>query len=287
MKMIKQLKIRFGLKNITLAMMLFYVYKRLRQFLVYRSSVEKVVCPIFACQRSGTSLMLRVFFWDMDNVVYREGSVLSSDDPLRLRLNPWPQVVQKIRSDRAPLVILKPIVESQNASRFLEEFPEARSIWLYRHYLDVVASNLRKFGERNGIDDIRPIAQDSPDNWRSEKVSDYTRSVIREHFSEEMSIYDAAALFWFARNQLFFDQNLDTNPRVLPVRYRDFVNEADHTMHKIYEFLQRPYPGDHILREVHGLSVGKGSDVVLSPEIESLCEDMLARLDAVRQAAVV
>lgn len=278
--MIKQIKGRLGYQNITFEMFLFYIYKYLRQVLIYRGSVDKVVAPIFACQRSGTSLMLRVFFWDKDNVVYREGSSLSSEDPFGLRLDSLDKVAKIIRNDRAPLVILKPLVESQNALTILETFPEAKTIWLYRHYRDVVASNLRKFGERNGIDDIRPIAQETPDNWRSENVSDYTRSIIQQYFSEDMSIYDAAALFWFARNQLFFEQNLDTNPRVLLVRYRDFVNEPSETMHRIYDYFQRPYPGDGILREVHGQSVGKGKDVVISPEIEKLCEDLLGKLEA-------
>lgn len=249
--------------------------------------MEKVVAPVFACQRSGTSLMLRVFFWDKDNVVYREGSSLSAGDPLRLRLDPLNEVAERIRHNRAPLVVLKPLVESQNAATFLEIFPEARAIWLYRNYRDVVASNLRKFGERNGIDDIRPIAKGDPDNWRSEKASDYTRSVIQTHFAEDMPVHDAAALFWFARNQLFFEQGLDNNPRVLLVRYRDFTSKPGETMRRVYAYLQRPYPGDRMLREVHSESVGKGSRVELSPEIERLCKDLWHKLDACNERTLI
>lgn len=285
--MINELKARLGYKNITSEMALYYLYKSLRQAVTYPSSVDKVVTPVFACQRSGTSLMLRVFFWDKDNVVYREGSSLSSQDPLGLRLDPLDVVAGKIRSNRAPLVVLKPLVESQNAAKFLDAFPEARSLWLYRHYRDVVSSNLRKFGERNGINDIRPIAQEDPYNWRSENTSTYTRSIIQKYFAEDMPVRDAAALFWFARNQLFFEQNLDSNPRVKLVRYRDFVSEPARTMREIYEYLERPYPGDRMLQEVHGQSVGRGSDVELSPQIEALCEDLLGKLEGVREKSLV
>lgn len=283
--MFRNVKTYFGIENITTAMMLYYVYKRSRQEVLYRNVQNQVVAPIFACQRSGTSLILRVFFWDKDNIVYREGSSLSSRDPEHLRLDPLPTVAARIRRDRAPLVILKPLVESQNAAAFMEVFPEARPIWLYRNYRDVVASNLRKFGERNGIDDIRPIAQNDNSNWRAEKVSDYTRSVINQHFAEDMSIEDAAALFWFARNQLFFEQNLDTNPRMLLIRYRDLASAPSETMRRIYAHLQRPYPGDDILREIHGESVGKGGTIQLSPQIAELCEDLFDRLNTVAEQA--
>jgi hypothetical protein len=229
--------------------------------------------------------MLRVFFWDKDTVVYREGSSLSSQDPLGLELDPLEDVAKKIRENRAPLVVLKPIVDSQNARQFLEAMPEAKSIWLYRHYRDVVSSNLRKFGERNGINDIRSIAQNDPDNWRSENASDHTRSIIQQYFSDDMPPNDAAALFWYARNQLFFEQNLDSHPRVLLVRYSDFVTNPAETMPRIYKFLDRPYPGDNINREVHGLSVGKGKEVVLSPEIEAFCQSQLERLEAAQANA--
>jgi hypothetical protein len=287
MNMIDHFKNRFGFKNITAEMALYYVYKSTRQALIYDSSVEKVLCPIFACQRSGTSLMLRVFFWDKDNVVYREGSSLSTNDPLHLRLDSLELVAQRLRDNRAPLVVLKPLVESQNALKIMEALPEARPIWLYRNYLDVVASNLRKFGERNGIDDIRPIAHEIADNWRSDNVSDYTRSIIQRYFAEDMSIYDAAALFWFARNQLFFEQKLETNPRMRLIRYRDFVTKPAQTMREIYAHLERPYPGDGILREVHDESLGRGSTVELSPEIEKLCQDMFSRLNELRESLVV
>ena len=261
-------------------MVLFYVNKSLHQALTYGSGADKVVCPIFACQRSGTSLMLRVFFWDKDAVVYREGSSLSSQDPLGLELDSMEEIAKKIRDNRAPLVVLKPIVDSQNALQFLNVMPEAKALWLYRHYRDVVSSNLRKFGERNGINDIRPIASNEPNNWRSENVSDHTRSIIQKYFAEDMPVNDAAALFWFARNRLFFEQNLNMNKRVRLIRYQDFVTRPSETMREIYEYLERPYPGDEINREVHGLSVGKGKEVILSPEIEVLCQSMLEQLEA-------
>lgn len=276
--MMKSLRAEFGLENITSEMMLYYAYKQSLHQLQYGGQAPQVVAPVFACQRSGTSLILRVFFWDKDSFVYREGSSLSTADPEGLRLDPLDEVGKKIRRQKAPLVVLKPLVESQNAARILDAFPEARAIWLFRHYRDVVASNLRKFGEVNGIDDIRPIAQNDQDNWRAQNASEYTRSIIQQYFAEDMSIQDAAALFWFARNQLYFEQKLDLNARVLLVRYRDFVSEPGDTMRRIYAHLQRPYPGDGILREIHGESVGKGREVQLSSEIEALCEEQLEKL---------
>ena len=103
-----------------------------------------------------------------------------------------------------------------------------------------------------------------------------------------MDPYDAAALFWFVRNTFFFDLVLDRNPRVKTCRYVDLVTEPRQTMHAIYEFVGRPYPGDAILSEIHTSSVGRGQDIPLSPEIETLCETMWERLEqAASQPEVV
>jgi hypothetical protein len=57
-------------------------------------------------------------------------------------------------------------------------------------------------------------------------------------------------------------------------------------MRRVYGFLGRPYPGDHIVRDVHPQSVGKGRVSRLSPEIDALCAELLARLDQLNEAAL-
>lgn len=263
-------------ENITAGLVWIYVRKLLYQALRSRPTKHSVLA-ILGCQRSGTSVMSRVFFRDLDVRVYREKSVLTGGAE-GLRYLPFDELDDYLAKQRVPFIVFKMLVESQRAIDFLNTVDGARVVWLFRNYRDVVNSNLMKFGVGNGIDDLRPIVAAEEGNWRSEACSEETRSVIGKHFSESMNPNDAAALFWYARNRLFFEQDLNLHDRVMSVEYERFVRDPATTMLRIYEFCGMPYPGDFLTEEVRTGSVSKGKDVNLSPEIDELCSEMLTRL---------
>ncbi|MBP6016439.1 MAG: sulfotransferase [Candidatus Promineofilum sp.] len=265
-------------------------------FRLYKSAAQKlgaaaydggtIVVPILGIQRSGTSLMYWVFERDLGVKVYRESSELSSLDTMEhIRLNPLSSVKAMIGRHHVPMVVFKPLVESQRAHELLATFPEARVLWAYRHYQDVAASNLKAFGLDNGQRDLRPFLANDPDNWRSQNSSAETRETIRRHFADDMNPFDAAALFWWARMQLYFEQKLDQHPSVMLSRYEDLVLNPARTMRRTYAFLGRPYPGDSIVKDVNAQSVGKGRVSKLSPAVDQLCGQMLERLDRLNEAA--
>ena len=274
--MLNRLFSRIRNENITPELVWIYARKLCRQTLMPRPE-EHSILAILGCQRSGTSVMSRVFFRDLESTVFRETSVLTGGDE-GLRYIPFEDLNLRMAEQRAPLVVFKMLVESQRAIRFLDLVDGARVLWLFRDFRDIVNSNLTKFGTRNGIDDLRPFVQDKKDNWRSEGSSESTRDTIRKYFSETMNPFDAAALFWYARNQLFFDQDLSRNNRAMLLEYEQFVREPANTMQQIYRFCDRPYPGDVLVDEVKSASISKGKSIELSPEIEELCSAMLIRL---------
>lgn len=256
------------------------VYKDLLQRTGARFDGSRTVLMIMGCQRSGTSLTYWIFERDFGTRIFRESSVLSSADKVEgLRLNPMPEVLRELDRRQVPVVVMKPLVESQRATELLAQIPGSRVLWLYRHYQDVASSNLKAFGQDNGVKDLRPFVAREADNWRSQNASAETLAVIDQFFTEDMNPYDAAALFWYARNQLFFDQRLAENPDVILCRYEDLVLRPSETMQGIYAELGVAYPGDHIVQDVHPQSVGKGRQSRLSPEVEAVCQALLDRLD--------
>ena len=258
--------------------------KRLMQSLAANNAAPKKILFIVGCQRSGTTMMLRILERDRQSRVYGEFSELSLG-PNRTLLKPFAEVRKLIDRDPAPFVVVKPLVETQRLPELFEHFPEAKALWMYRHYKDVVSSNLKNFGEGNGVDDLRPIAQRDPANWRSSHASEEVQQIARRFFSEEMSPFDAAALFWYARNSLYFDMDLPNHPRVMISRYNDIVLDPRTKLSEIYRFVDRPFPDDIIRHDIQASSVGKGKAVDLTPEIEELCQQMLARLDQAYQAS--
>ena len=253
--------------------------KRLYQIRFIKHTGEQRIAFIVGCQRSGSELMLQIFRKDRNSKVYGEASRLSSKDPQRLRLNPVDDVKDVIRNIKVPLIVLKPLVESQNILFWLEHLRKLKALWLFRHYKDVARSNLNRWGIHNGINDLRPIVEMDTQNWRSENVSDYTRKIILDFFSENMNPYDAAALFWFARNMIFFENDLWKNQDIIICKYEDLVRKPEEIMKRIYDFIGLKFPGQRIVKDVHQDSIGRGRGIKLSAEVEKICNDLYDRLN--------
>ncbi|MGI9225475.1 MAG: sulfotransferase domain-containing protein [Woeseiaceae bacterium] len=283
--MFSKLASRLRSNNVTPGLVWIYVRKLAHQALSSRPERHSILA-VLGCQRSGTSVMSRVFFRDLDVVVFREKSVLTGGAE-GLRYLPFDELNAYLAKQRAPFIVFKMLVESQRARDFLNTVDGARVVWLFRNYRDIVNSNLTKFGIRNGIDDLRPIVNEEEDNWRSEACSEETRNTIRKYFSESMNPRDAAALFWYARNRLYFEQELFRDNRVMLMEYENFVRNPASTMRQMYELCDRPYPGDYLVAEVATGSISKGRNIDLSPEVDELCNNMLTRLqDAARNSDI-
>jgi hypothetical protein len=156
-------------------------------------------------------------------------------------------------------------------------------LWLYRHYHDVVASDLSRFGPDNGIRNLRPIVENDQSNWRAQNVDAATRATIQKHFRDDMNPYDAAALFWFCRNMHYLEGRLEdesVSDRVMLLRYEELVQNPEDVIRRVYEFVGRPFPGPGVVGQVHDRSVAKGQGIPLSPEVAAMCESLLDRLDA-------
>lgn len=248
-----------------------------QKYLMTKNNKRQILF-IIGSQRSGTTLMTNIFERDINAKVYGEFSALSSLDKGNIRLNPLDQVETELKRNRAPFIILKPLVETQNTLYLLEYFHNSKAVWMFRDYKDVASSYLKHWGTNNGIRNLRPLVNGEENNWRSENRSDSLKMTVKKLFSEDMPPFDAAALFWYVRNTLFFDLNLMDNPDVMMCRYEDLVISPSEIVKTVYSFCNIPYPGDNIVSDVHAKSISKGKTIHLSPEIDKLCSELLDRL---------
>jgi hypothetical protein len=284
--MLALLKKALGTERIALDVIFIYIYKviyhsNLFNFFLNANNGGNRILFIIGCQRSGTSLMNRIFTRDFNVSVYRESSQLSSKkDPEKLRLNSYQNIEKKIKKNKAKYIIVKPLVETQNILQLLDYFPNSKALWMYRNYKDFIQSSIKRFDLNVGFNALNAIINKDPNDWRSENVSDYVYSVVTRYFKEEMSRYDASALFWFARNQIFYDLNLNTNPNVSMTRYEDLVKYPNEVVREIYNFMGVKYVAvEKLVQEINPHALEKGSAVKLTPEIEELCEELLTRMN--------
>jgi hypothetical protein len=244
--------------------------------------VEQTAVFIFGCQRSGTTMLGELFALDPESDVYAEKSSLgAANDPDRLRLIPLPELSRRFQTNRASLVVAKPLVESQRAADILGHSPRWRAVWLYRDVRDVVLSNMHMFGADNGYADLAPVIERRSD-WRSDGLPETLADRMRALHAQGLARHDAAALFWVGRNAHLFAQGLDVDPRVWICRYEDLVADPLGEMDRIYAFLGRTAPPEFARNMVHGSSVGRGDALTLSDEVRALCEDTRRSLDAAR-----
>jgi len=229
-----------------------------------------------------------VFMHDLHTRLFGEFSELSSNDrKFGIRLNSLELVEKEFSKVKASFIVTKPLVESQNILQLLNYFPNSRAVWMFRNYRGVALSNTKHFGIHNGIEDLRPIVNHEPHNWRSEKVSRHVQETISKYFSEDMNPHDAAVLFWFARNSLYFDLELYKDPRVLLCSYEDFVLEPEKNVKNIYRHVGQVYPKKNITTAVHSNSRKNGRDIELSPEIENLAQKLQDKLEVAYRAQTV
>lgn len=261
------------------------IIKQIYQRLLLNSGNAKCLVFVVGCQRSGTTMLMECFNKDFRTKIYEESSAITGHPAYRddkHRLKPLDEIAAIIARDRAPLIIAKPLIDSQNVSKLLQYFGGAKAIWSYRNYRDVANSILAKWGGEVPKKNLRPIFKgDIGHYWSAERVSAQTRQVIETYFAEDMSPQDAAALFWYIRNILFFDLALDQHPNVILCRYEDIVTAPARVMQNIYHFLDMSYPGDRLVRHIHPRSVNLGRQLGLSQGVEDLCADLLEKMDRV------
>jgi Sulfotransferase domain len=196
-----------------------------------------------------------------------------------MRLNPLREVDEDVSRLGVPLVVLKPLVESQRAPELLSALSNAKAVWMYRHYRDVAASSVRTFGAENAHRDVELLLTDSPPNWRGEHVPEETRKTLEDVFTEDTSPVDAAALFWWARNMLFFQLGLHERADARLLRYEALVERTGDVMRDLYAFLGVPFTNAPLDRSAHRRALERGRDVTLSPHVDELCRAMYERIE--------
>ncbi len=200
---------------------------------------------ILGCQRSGTTLLSKLFDEVFSCAVYGEYSAFSNQDTYRLRLNDLSSVVEALENIKIPTVILKPLVESQNANVLLESIPQSSVIWMYRNPFEVASSSINKFGIHEGaINKIRPLydsefAKNPWTTWLTEKVNPEHIEHFRPYFDLAMNPNDAAMIFWYLRNVQYFENSLQGNERVMLLNYEQLLLHGKEISAKISRFLGR------------------------------------------------
>jgi hypothetical protein len=250
-----------------------------------RSAREKSrIGFILGSQRSGTNMLNDAFDRDWNCMAFGEDHGLALgpayEHDLRWRWRPLNEIRTVFESLNAPLIVAKPIVESQRAVELLAHFSGSRIIWAYRDYKDVAQSSIKLFGADASLHNLGAVLNPKlRTHWFSENLPDESRSLVARYFDPDRPLPDLKALGWLIRNSLFYQLGLDGEPRVTMSRYESLVGDPVGEMRRLYSFLDAEFPGPRVCSHMHQSSVSKGSHARVSTDINELCQRLLERLD--------
>jgi hypothetical protein len=264
---------------------------RLRQEAFLRGkSLRRQVLPspntrmtafVAGVQRSGTNMLIQILGASYETDVFNEDDKRAFDKYLMRE----PSVIHSlVTASRSPVIVVKALNEAHDLTGLLKEFAPAKAFWMIRHFEDAVNSLVKRWpGFRNMADEL---ARDrNSGGWRGKGMTDETHRNLRQHYRREINDATANALFWYYRNQLFFDQRLAENSRVLPIRYENLVRAPEVEVDRIAAFLGIRST-DKMRRIPHAHSVRKDAPPEIDPGVKTLCESMYARLLAIPARAL-
>lgn len=261
----------------------FLISKDLNQFLLRRDSFskEKKICFVTGVQRSGTNMMMDLIERHPDTYVYKESDSRAFDDYMLRTIS----YIKKLLKKTIPThIIIKALSEAHDLYWILDVFGDAKVIWIYRDYPDVINSNQRQFSlKRNYLDEI--VKDPRRGFWRGLGMTEETLAIVRAHYDKDMNDESAQALFWYYRNQLFFDQKFDMDPRVILIKYEPFVMDPSKYIDFIFDFIGL-VPKKNLVKQVHSTSIRKNEAPSIRPDIVELCDGMRVRLDGVFEKKV-
>jgi len=236
--------------------------------------------PVFICgvQRSGTTMLgaclercPEVWHYPEHDDHAFEYYILRSNETISKLINENPYRV----------LVFKPLTDSHRVVDLMTRFGEGKAIWMFRRYEDRANSAVVKFGKHN-LEILTDFSQDrNLDVWQAQGLNDDDIKLIKSFDYSQVNPGEAATIFWYLRNKLFFNQMLDKNNRVMPVSYESLVSTPAETMKGICQHLEIPFR-DYIVSDIHARSLGKQQAPNIRPEIIEMCDEMYDRLDELR-----
>lgn len=179
----------------------------------------------------------------------------------------------------APHFVIKALCELDQVKSLMDTCSPSRTVWIVRDFNDSVNSAVLSFV--HFADRMKRMCEDRmSDGWYGRGMSDATHAILRQTYYPDISEASAAAMMWYYRNVLFFEQGLDTDPRVLLVRYEDLVTQPQQEFPRIFRFLGISYC-PWLTRHVFASSVRRKPAPAIDPQIAAACTSLAQRFDQI------
>lgn len=263
-----------------------------RRWVAANPEARATTRPVFVVglQRSGTNMLVRGLERAPEVEVYSENDDAAFE---RYQLRDDETIARIVADSPHRAVIFKPLCDSHRVAHLLDAVhagTPGRAVWTYRQPVPRARSAVAKFGDANRVVLTRIAAGDDLDRWQAQGLSEERRAELADLDPASLDPLSAAALFWWVRNQLFFDLGLDARDDVRLLSYKRTVAEPGAQIERLCRFLDlpwRPSLAGHIeprssppLGAEPGGDAGVPASSELADRVAERCDALEARLDA-------
>lgn len=226
-------------------------------------------------QRSGTNLLMDVLDASADTQVFHETDPRAFE---RYEMRDLAVIRQLASKCPAPAFVIKALCELDRIKSLMDTFAPAKTLWVVRDWRDSVNSAIKSFG--NFVPQWQRLAHGDTNDWRGRGMSPSTRELLAALYRPDASEAEGAAIMWFYRNALFFEQQLAADARVRAVFYEDLVQHPMREVAAVYDFLGLQGFNRRVAGRIHARSVRHRSPPDIAPAVVTLCDDLLTRFRA-------
>lgn len=243
---------------------------------------DKQVLFIVGAQRSGTNMLLKLFDQIAWTRTYNEDNYLAFSKQLRLKDR---EQILPLLKGNAHCFVFKPILDLQLLPQLLADFPNAKAIWIFRHFHDVSNSAKRNWqtAQRHIIKHIATQENDFV-RWYCENLQLSDRELIRSFYSEKLTEEEAGVLKWYLRNQFYFSLGINQRKDVLLLEYEELVKDPTKELKKIETFIDASIP-DTAANHIFTSSIRKHQFPTISQSIQNLAQGLHENLQSAKQKA--
>lgn len=241
---------------------------------------------VVGVQRSGTNMLTSGLDAMPEVEVHNENDRAVFE---RFQLKSHQIVAETVAASPHQVVLFKPICDSHDTAALLDLFVgaehPARALWAYRAVDDRVRSAVAKFGDVNQRVMARIATTGIDDSWQTGGMTPEVLEAIRQCEPAGLDAESGAALFWWARNCLYFNAGLDARADVMPVSYEQVVTDPQGKLMQVCSFVGLPYrPQVSAHVDARAAARGHRAPLALDPRVRALTDDLGARLDAAAAA---
>ena len=235
--------------------------------------------PVFVVglQRSGTNMVTRGFDEAPEFEVINENNRRAFS---RYQLRDE-DVAKVVRRSRHAYVLFKPLCDSHRIVGLLDkhstELAPAIALWVFRDPRGRARSAVAKFGDNDKTVLEAINAGLGHDLWQIQELSADVLATLASFDVSRLSESSASALFWWARNSLYFDLGFPDREDVLLVHYNDFVADPRPVMTHICSRLGLD-PREQLYAHADSRALGAASGFEIDPRVGELCDALYTRL---------